>query len=82
MIIGGILEWVLGNSFASIVFCTFGGFWLSYGGTLVPSFNAYGAYATPGGEEIIGLTTRGFNASIGEFDLPFLEDSRVVKYSA
>ncbi|KAJ3519832.1 hypothetical protein NM208_g13967 [Fusarium decemcellulare] len=27
MIIGGILEWVLGNSFPACVFCSFGGFW-------------------------------------------------------
>lgn len=70
MFAGGILEWVLGNSFASIVFCTFGGFWFSYGGTLVPSFGAYGSYAPPGEEAVLGLATRGFNASFGASPLP------------
>lgn len=73
MFVGGILEWVLGNSFASVVFCTFGGFWFSYGATLVPSFGAYGAYAPVGEEAALGLATRGFNASFGTLplSLPF-----------
>lgn len=34
MIIGGVLEFVLGNTFPSVVFTTFGAFWLTYGGRL------------------------------------------------
>lgn len=34
------MEFFLGNTFPSIVFTTFGAFWLSYGGTLQPYFNA------------------------------------------
>ncbi|KAI5458151.1 GPR1/FUN34/yaaH family-domain-containing protein [Mariannaea sp. PMI_226] len=66
MVIGGVLEWVLGNSFSSIVFCSFGGFWFSYGATLIPAFAAYASYApadAKSGAE--GLTTTGFNASLG-----------------
>jgi len=44
MIIGGVLEFFLGNTFPFVVFCSFGGFWLSFGGTLQPFFNAIVAY--------------------------------------
>lgn len=46
MCLGGLLEWVMGNTFPSTVFLTFGAFWLTFGITLVPYFNASGAYAT------------------------------------
>lgn len=66
MLLSGILEWVLGNSFPCTVFCTFGCFWLSLGGTLNPSFSAYAFYAPPDATSpAAGLTTRGFNASFG-----------------
>lgn len=53
-----------------------GAFWLTFGGTLVPSFSAYGAYVTdptqmagqdgnPGNP--LGLQTPGFNASFAFF---------------
>lgn len=57
MLVGGVLEWVLGNSFPSVVFCTFGGFWFCYGATLIPSFAAFAPYAP---------LDAGFNASLGE----------------
>ena len=44
--LGGIGEWILGNTFPAIVFTSFGGFWFTFGATLVPWYNAYGAYAT------------------------------------
>ncbi|KAH7250612.1 hypothetical protein FSOLCH5_000217 [Fusarium solani] len=66
MLVGGILEWVLGNSFPACVFCSFGGFWFSYGGTLIPAFGTYAAYAPADAESAAeGLTTTGFNASLG-----------------
>ncbi|BGP43328.1 hypothetical protein JCM10450v2_007479 [Rhodotorula kratochvilovae] len=34
--LAGIMEWVLGNTFTSVVFITFGGFWLSFGFLLQP----------------------------------------------
>jgi succinate-acetate transporter protein len=40
MILGGLLEFFLGNTFPSVVFCSFGAFWFTFGSTLVPSFNA------------------------------------------
>ncbi|GKU00724.1 hypothetical protein FLAG1_02269 [Fusarium langsethiae] len=66
MIIGGVLEWVLGNSFPACVFCSFGGFWFSYGGTLIPAFGTYAAYAPADAQSSAeGLATQGFNASLG-----------------
>lgn len=44
MLVGGILEFVLGNTFPFIVFASFGAFWLTYGATVTPYFNASGAY--------------------------------------
>ncbi|KAL8716200.1 MAG: hypothetical protein Q9220_000105 [cf. Caloplaca sp. 1 TL-2023] len=76
MIIGSIGEWIIGNTFPFVVFGTFGAFWLSFGATLVPSFNAYGAYVTdptvaattmgnPGNPA--GLQVPAFNASFAFF---------------
>lgn len=64
LILGGVGEWILGtsrpvlrpaqtltnagNTFPSTVFCLFGGFWLTFGATIVPGYNAYGLYSTTG----------------------------------
>jgi len=68
MLTGGFLEWVIGNTFPCVVFMSFGAFWLSFGGTLQPFYNAYGAYSTTG-NPADGLTTVGFNASFAFFQL-------------
>jgi len=44
MIFGALLEFVLGNTFPFVVFGTFGAFWLTFGATLTPAFNASIAY--------------------------------------
>lgn len=44
MFAGGILEFILGNTFPFVVFASFGAFWFSYGATLTPDFNAAAAY--------------------------------------
>lgn len=67
MFVGGLLEWVLGNSFAAVVFCTFGGFWFSYGATLAPAFAAFASYAPNGQPGALGAQTRSYNVSIGMF---------------
>lgn len=65
MTIGGILEWILGNTFPAVVFSVFGTFWLAYGGLLNPSFAAFSSYAPPDANSAAeGLQTTGFNASI------------------
>lgn len=44
MIIGSLLEFILGNTFPFVVFGTFGSFWLTFGATLTPYYNASAAY--------------------------------------
>jgi len=44
MILGSFLEFILGNTFPFVVFGSFGAFWLSYGATLTPYYNASIAY--------------------------------------
>lgn len=66
MIISGVLEWVLGNSFPSVVFLTFGAFWLTFAGTLTPGFAAYASFAAEGADASTGLQSQAFNASFGK----------------
>ncbi|KAH7133797.1 GPR1/FUN34/yaaH family-domain-containing protein [Dactylonectria macrodidyma] len=66
MLLSGIMEWIIGNSFPAIVFCSFGCFWLSFGGILNPSFAAFSSYAPADAKSPAeGMATRGFNASLG-----------------
>ena len=44
LILGGVGEFILGNTFPCVVFLSFGGFWLSFGGTLTPFYAAVSAY--------------------------------------
>lgn len=67
MIIGSVLEFVLGNTFPFVVFGTFGAFWLTIGGTLTPQYNAAGAYDPK--DPTNGSSTPMFNASFGFFHL-------------
>lgn len=64
MVIGAILEFVLGNTFPFVVFGTFGAFWLTYGATLTPYYNASGAYSptdpTVGGTDPTFMTSFAF----------------------
>lgn len=65
MLLGGLGEWIIGNTFPFVVFCSFGAFWLSFGGTLQPFFHAYGAYSSDPNDPALGLETVGFNAGFG-----------------
>jgi len=67
MIIGGFLEFILGNTFPFVVFISFGAFWLTFAATLQPFYYAYGSYAPAGEAEAAGLSTAGFTASFGFF---------------
>lgn len=42
--LGGLGEWILGNTFPAVVFFSFGGFWGTFGATLTPFFNAVNGY--------------------------------------
>ncbi len=46
MFTGGILEFILGNTFPFVVFCSYGAYWFTFGATLTPLYNSYGAYST------------------------------------
>ncbi|KAF4465221.1 GPR1 [Fusarium albosuccineum] len=68
MVLAGIGEWILGNTYPSTVFASFGGFYLTFGGILNPSFAAFSSYAPPDATSAAeGMTTKGFNASLGFF---------------
>jgi succinate-acetate transporter protein len=68
MFVGGLLEFILGNTFPFVVFISFGAFWCSFAATLQPFYFAYGSYAPPGAaSEAEGLTTVGFTASFAFF---------------
>ncbi|KAL5536547.1 hypothetical protein ACEPAF_369 [Sanghuangporus sanghuang] len=41
-----IMEWIIGNTFPSVVFGLFGGFWISYAILLQPSFGIAASFAT------------------------------------
>jgi succinate-acetate transporter protein len=65
LLVAGLLEWVIGNTFPSVVFFCYGGFIMSFGATLIPSFAAWATYAPAGEPAAAGLATQGFNASFG-----------------
>jgi succinate-acetate transporter protein len=67
MIIGSIMEFILGNTFPFVVFGSFGAFWLAYAATLQPFYYAYGLYAAAGDAPATGLATTGFTASFAFF---------------
>ncbi|KAK3705607.1 hypothetical protein LTR37_013215 [Vermiconidia calcicola] len=63
MLIGGIGEWILGNTFPCVVFGSFGSFWIAFSLTLMPYTGAYASFATDPAEPATGLETPDFNAS-------------------
>jgi len=67
MILGGLGEWILGNTFPFVVFCSFGAFWLGFAATLQPFYNSYAAYADPSVEGSTGLESVGFNVGLAYF---------------
>lgn len=63
-IIGSIMELIIGNTFAFVVFGSYGAFWLALGATLQPTYNAEGAYTE-------GLTGAAKAAGGAEFSSSF-----------
>jgi len=49
LLIGGLLEFLIGNTFSFVVFCTYGGFFLALGATSMPVFNATTPYLSDDG---------------------------------
>ena len=67
MIIGAVLEFILGNTFPFVVFGSFGAFWLTFGATLTPYYNAAIAYQPL--EPETATTNPQFNATFAFFQL-------------
>ncbi|KAK0647202.1 gpr1-like plasma membrane protein [Cercophora newfieldiana] len=65
LLLAALLEWLMGNTFPSVVFAAYGAFFFSFGGTLTPSFAAFASYAPAGADPASGLRTQAFNASFG-----------------
>ncbi|KAH8700419.1 hypothetical protein BGW36DRAFT_446955 [Talaromyces proteolyticus] len=65
-LLGGIGEWILGNTFSSSIFFTYGTFWLVYGTSLMPFF-ATGLNYSPTGNILEGQHTPEFYATTGFF---------------
>jgi len=68
-----IMEWIIGNTFPSVVFGTFGGFWISYGFIVQPTFDLAASFA-PASDASNGITaaaagaaTRQYNAGLGMY---------------
>ncbi|KAG9659651.1 GPR1/FUN34/YaaH-class plasma membrane protein-like protein, partial [Aureobasidium melanogenum] len=64
---GGLLMWLIGNTFPFVVFGSFGAFWLTFAATLQPFYDAYGAFSPNINNPAEGLQTVEFNASFGFF---------------
>ncbi|OAL47820.1 hypothetical protein IQ07DRAFT_613224 [Pyrenochaeta sp. DS3sAY3a] len=67
MVLGGIGEWILGNTFPFVVFTSFGAFWLGWAATLQPFYNSFAAYKDPNVETSTGLESVGFNVGVAYF---------------
>nr|DAA06460.1 TPA_inf: GPR1/FUN34/YaaH-class plasma membrane protein [Aspergillus terreus] len=67
LLVGGLLELLIGNTFSAVVFMSFGAFYLTTAATLQPFYGAYAAYSPSTSDPAAGLTTEGFNASYGFF---------------
>jgi uncharacterized protein len=67
MIIGSVLEFILGNTFPFVVFGSFGAFWLTFGATLTPFYNASIAYSPE--NPAAGTLNPTFNATFAYFQV-------------
>jgi len=67
MILGSFLEFILGNTFPFVVFGSFGAFWLTFGATLTPFYNAAAAYQPE--DPATAATNPTFNATFAFFQV-------------
>jgi succinate-acetate transporter protein len=64
------MEWVIGNTFTMVVWGTYGSFWLAFGATLTPFYNAVGAYTVEAKTEAeITAAMAEFNSTLAFFIL-------------
>jgi len=69
-----IMEWIIGNTFPSVVFGTFGGFWIAYGIIVQPTMGLAASFAPANFNSTGGITataagaaTREYNAGLGMY---------------
>ena len=67
MFLGGLLEFLLGNTFPFVVFASFSGFWGTYGATLTEQFDAFTTYAQAGETTGSGAESPVFQAGFAFF---------------
>ncbi|OQD94736.1 hypothetical protein PENSOL_c024G04125 [Penicillium solitum] len=63
LLVGGLLECIIGNTFSSVVFMSFACFYLTLAATIQPLYNAYAPYSPSPSDPTAGLQSEGFNAS-------------------
>lgn len=78
MLIGGLLNFITGDTFSFVVFMAYGAFWLTFAYTIEPSYVAYISYATDptsaATASTSGLQSPGFNASFGKLNEHEIEE--------
>ncbi|KAI5124524.1 hypothetical protein M0805_003048 [Coniferiporia weirii] len=71
--LASIMEWLIGNTFPCVVFGTFGGFWISYGVAIQPTFGLAASFAPASDASnsitaaAAGAMTREYNAGLGMY---------------
>ncbi|KAJ5099221.1 GPR1/FUN34/YaaH-class plasma membrane protein [Penicillium argentinense] len=60
LVLSSILEFVIGNTFSSVVFGHLGAFCLAFGASMTPAFNAAAPYSPSTSDTIAGLHSPGF----------------------
>ncbi|KAE8352033.1 GPR1/FUN34/yaaH family-domain-containing protein [Aspergillus coremiiformis] len=63
-ILGGIGEWLIGNTFSCALFFTYGTFWIVQGTGLMPLF-ATGLHYSSSGNALEGMQSPSYNATLG-----------------
>jgi len=63
LILSGLMEFILGNTFSFVVFMSYGSFYMAVAGTIIPWFNSAGAYSSTGTNFVEGLESPAFNSS-------------------
>jgi len=66
MVIAGITEFILGNTFPFVVFIIYGSHWVNIGYVLDPLHNVVGSYTTG---ELPGALSQAYNSSQGNYNV-------------
>ncbi|KAJ5594826.1 GPR1/FUN34/YaaH-class plasma membrane protein [Penicillium hispanicum] len=69
LVLSSVLEFILGNTFSSVVFGHLGAFCLAFGGSMTPAFNSAAPYSPDGTNTLAGLHSPGFLDTFGTHSL-------------